>query len=457
MRDKAENKYFSLNISAYIIALGGFLFGYDTGVINGALSFLSLPDQFDLSATMQGVVSSSLVLGCTVGAALSGRLADRYGRRTLLQWIALLFVVTTLGCAAAPNASVLVLFRFILGLSVGSASDLSPMYLSELSPVGSRTGNVNRNAIAIVVGQLLAFIVNAILGTTLSGWHPVWRLMILMAAAPAIVLLIGTAKLPDSPIWSLLQGKKEQAQQILHSLEFSVEEQRRVKRQVQDETKERGTKISWREVFANKPLVYLLGAGALIGFIQQISGVNVAMYYGTILLEKVGMGQNSSLYGNILIGLASSIAAIAGTRLSTRFKHQRLLLGGLTGNAVCLTLLFTVMHVNWGQQTFVNIVVLLLLMLFLATQQGVVSPITWLMMSEIFPSHVKANFMALATMVSWVTNFVVSLIFPIMLSAWGVANVFAIFALTNILSLILTALILETTKLAEKYQAAKRQ
>ena len=456
MAQKAAKTYFSLNKSAYIISLGGFLFGYDTGVINGALSFLSLPDQLDLSPAMQGVVSSSLVLGCTVGALLSGTLADKYGRKALLRWISLLFVITTFGCAFSPTVFSLIVFRFILGSSVGSASNLSPMYLSELSPETVRARNVNRNAIAIVIGQLIAFIVNAILGTLLSSWHPVWRLMMLMAGIPAVVMLVGTFRLPDSPVWTLFHGLKRETQQILSAMSFSPHEQKQVAKNVQETSQEKGARNSWKVIFKNKALVYLFMAGALIGFIQQISGVNVAMYYGTILLEKVGMTQNSSLYGNILIGCASTVAAMTGTRLSTKFKHQHLLLGGLAGNALCLTLLFLVLNINISQQVLVNILVLILLMVFLATQQGIVSPITWLMMSEIFPPHVKASFMAFATTVSWITNFGVSLLFPILLSAFGVGNVFAIFAVTNVLSIVLAFVVLNTARMSAKFREAVR-
>lgn len=159
-----------LNYCVYVISLGGFLFGYDTGVINGALAFMSRSDQLNLTPSLQGIVSSSLVIGACIGALGCGKVADKFGRKKTLRLIAIIFTVATVLCAAAVNFWSMSIFRFVLGIAVGAASSLSPMYLAEISPDNLRSANVNKNAIFIVLGQLCAFVVNAILGNIWSAW-----------------------------------------------------------------------------------------------------------------------------------------------------------------------------------------------------------------------------------------------------------------------------------------------
>ncbi len=196
-----------LKYCVYTISLGGFLFGYDTGVINGALVFMSKPDQLNLSPTTQGIVSSSLVIGACLGALGSGRVADHLGRKQTLRLIAIIFTVATFLCAFSFNYWLVSLFRFILGVAVGGASSLSPMYLAEISPRLVRSHNVNQNAIFIVLGQLAAFTVNAILGSIWGNWHDIWRIMVLSAAVPSVALWIGSFKLISSPKWLIFKQK----------------------------------------------------------------------------------------------------------------------------------------------------------------------------------------------------------------------------------------------------------
>ncbi|KRM96460.1 major facilitator superfamily permease [Liquorilactobacillus aquaticus DSM 21051] len=427
-----------LRYASSVIALGGFLFGYDTGVINGALSFLSQPNQLNLNSAQQGIVSSSLIIGCCFGALLSGRLADKIGRKAALQWVAVVFTVATLGCSLSTTSNMLIAFRTILGLSVGCASDLAPMYLAEISPREQRSRNVNKNAIAIVIGQLASFTVNAILGNVWGNWGPIWRIMMGVAALPAFLLWLLSFDLPQSPKWQLLNTSLAQAKQNFKKLGFSGIDIRKnlinTKKIVQTEE----SKIDIKRIFNNKYLVYLLAVGISIGLIQQLSGVNAIMYYGTILLEKVGMSREMSLYSNILVGVISTVATLLGTRLIVNHNHREMLGIGLLGNAFFLGLLTAVLHFNFFSGVNTNIAVLLLLAFFLATQQGIVSPVTWLMLSEIFPQRLKARFMAVSTTVIWLTNFVISLVCPILLGSFGTTNVFLLFTISNILCVCLT-------------------
>ncbi|RHW51095.1 MFS transporter [Bombilactobacillus bombi] len=436
-----------LNYTSYVISLGGFLFGYDTGVVNGALSFISLPDQLNLSANLQGLVTASLVFGCTFGALFSGKLSDKYGRKLLLHTIAAIFTCATIGCALSNNIIILSIFRFILGLSVGCASSLAPVYLNEISPDRYKSQNVNKNAVAIVIGQLCAFSVNALLGTFLGHWHPVWRLMMLMAGVPAIILWLLSFNLPQSPFWQLIHSTKEKARQTFHRLGFPKLDIREAILASKTE-QSHPQQVNLREVFHNKYLLYLFFAGIAVALIQQISGVNIVMYYGTTLLEQVGMGAKASLYGNVLIGLVSSIAIVLGTKLTSRFSHQHILIAGLCGNIIFMTGLTLVMRSHTFTQAQINLIVLILLTCFLATQQGIVSPTTWLLLAELFPPAVKSVFMSWATAVMWLTNFVISLVFPALVAHFGTQGVFLIFGGTNMFCVLL-ALLLVNPKLVK--------
>ncbi len=437
-----------LRYSSYVIALGGFLFGYDTGVINGALSFLSLPDQLDLSSSAQGLVSSSLVLGCTFGALSDSYLANHVGRKKLLQWVAVIFTFATLACALSINPIMLIGSRFVLGLSVGVASSLSPLYLNEISPERLKAQNVNKNAIAIVLGQLTAFTVNAILGSIWGDWHAIWRIMMVVAAIPAILLWFLSFDLPNSPFWQLLNQGRSKAIKTFRRLHFPRLDIREAVTEARQEIKN-GDSFEWSSVFKDKYLLYLLIAGITVGFIQQASGINTVMYYGTVILEKVGLGSGASLYGNILIGLVSSLAILVGSRLLDQVHHQHLLVAGLISNGVTLFILNWVMKTDMFSQTINNILVLIILAIFLAIQQGVVSPVTWLLLSELFPQHVKSTFNSIGTATTWIVNFVISLIFPILMDILGTAGVFLVFAFANVGCVIL-AEVLVNPRLVKK-------
>ncbi|MFT9005099.1 MAG: sugar porter family MFS transporter [Liquorilactobacillus hordei] len=450
-QDKSQTSF--LKYCVYVISLGGFLFGYDTGVINGALAFMSKTTELNLSPTLQGIVSSSLILGACIGALGCGQVADHIGRRRTLRLIAIIFTISTILCAIALNFWLMAFFRFVLGIAVGAASGISPMYLAEISPKAVRTVNVNKNAVAIVLGQLIAFIVNAVLGNVWGNWTPIWRVMIFSASIPAIVLWIGSFKIANSPIWALAEKQYKKAKGIFKKLGFNKLAYTKLKEDVGEDDESR---VSWKTILKNKSLRYLLICGMLIALIQQISGVNAVMYYGTILMEKVGMGQGGSLYANILIGFVSLISSIVGTRMIDQYNHSKMLAIGLIGNVLFLLLLGMTMKVALFSQLITNALVLVFLALFLACHQGIVSPVTWLILTEIFPNKIKARLMSVSTATVWLSNFVISLIFPILISVVGIAVVFFVFAVSNGVSIIFSTFVLKHNKLREAYEDGKK-
>lgn len=215
---KSKNYKRYLQIIMISATFGGLLFGYDTGVINGALPFMARPDQLNLSPVTEGLVTGSLLLGAAFGALFCGRLADRYGRRKMILNLSFLFLLATLGTTFAPNVSIMVVFRFILGLAVGGSSSMVPAFLAEMAPFEKRGRMVAQNEIMITGGQLLAYFFNAILGVTMGNTGHVWRYMLFICAIPALMLFVGMLKVPESPRWLASQGKKDEALRVLKQI-----------------------------------------------------------------------------------------------------------------------------------------------------------------------------------------------------------------------------------------------
>lgn len=205
---KPMNHKAYLQIIMISATFGGLLFGYDTGVINGALPFMTKPDQLNLTPVTEGLVTSSLLFGAAIGALVCGKLADRYGRRKMILNLSFLFLLASLGTTFAPNVLTMVVFRFLLGLAVGGASSMVPAFLAEMAPHEKRGRIVTQNELMIVGGQLLAYVFNAILGVSMADTDHVWRYMLVLSAVPALILFVSMLFVPESPRWLTSKGKK---------------------------------------------------------------------------------------------------------------------------------------------------------------------------------------------------------------------------------------------------------
>ncbi|MBC1212245.1 sugar porter family MFS transporter [Listeria booriae] len=434
-----------LRLIAIISTFGGLLFGYDTGVINGALPYMSKAGQLNLTPAGEGIVASSLLFGAAFGAVFGGRLSDRNGRRKNLLMLAVVFFVATLGCTFAPNMAVMVVFRVILGLAVGGASVTVPTYLAEMSPTERRGRMVTQNELMIVTGQLLAFTFNAIIGTTLGEDGNVWRYMLVIATIPAVVLWFGMLILPESPRWLASKGKIGDALRVLQQIrEQNVAETELT--EIKDNiTAEAALDKATFKDLSVKWVRRILFIGLGIAVVQQITGVNSIMYYGTEILRDAGFGTEAALIGNIANGVISVLATFLGIYLLGKIGRRPMLITGLIGTTSALLLIGILSMLLQGTEAL-PYVVLSLTVTFLAFQQGAISPVTWLMLSEIFPQRLRGIGMGTTVFCLWITNFLVGFSFPILLAHVGLSITFFMFAVLGVFAILFVKKYLPETK-----------
>lgn len=408
---------------ALIATFGGLLFGYDTGVINGALVFLA--QDFGLSALMEGIITSFLLLGAATGAIGGGRIADVIGRRRTILMLAALFFAGALCCAIAPDARALAAFRFLLGLAVGGASVVVPTYLAELAPAQERGALVTRNELMTVGGQLLAFAVNAVIGTVWGHVDGIWRWMLGVALLPAIILGLGMLRMPESPRWLIMKGRCPEARGIVERLNADVADFEELTIHVGED------RTSPWELLRTGWMRRVLLIGIGIAIAQQVTGVNSIMYYGTQILSKAGLGDQGAIVANVLNGVVSVLATFFGIWLLGRIGRRTMLLVGLAGTTSAL---LAIGSASFFFETSVTLAIVVLagMILFLTFQQGLISPVTWVLLAEIFPLRLRGFAMGATVFVLWITNFVITLIFPSAIDALGVSGTFLAFVVLGL-------------------------
>ncbi|WP_181780289.1 sugar porter family MFS transporter [Pseudonocardia pini] len=426
-----------------ISTLGGLLFGYDTGVISGALLYLR--DDLQLTALSEGVVVSSLLFGAMFGALFGGRIADRLGRRTGLLLCAGMFLLGALGSALAPDVTVMVVARVLLGLAVGSASVTVPLFLAEMAPADRRGRIVTINELMIVSGQLLAFVVNSIIDATVGGDH-VWRVMLGVAAIPAVLLLVGMLFLPDSPRWYALRGRYADTRRVLErtrpAADVDAEYAQIVEHAEADTAEEQKSPLATLRAHPWMRRVLWIGIG--LAALQQGSGVNTIIYYGTTILESTGLGASASIIATVSLGVIAVLGCLLGIYLLGRFDRRPLLIIGTIGVASSHAVLAVCFLLP--ESTAVSYLILGAMLLFMLIVQTFAGPIVWLMLSEIFPAAIRGFAMGLAIFVLWGVNTVISFGFPIMAETVGSAGTFAIFIVINACSAVFVIRCLPETR-----------
>lgn len=422
------NKDTYVMIVAGVAALGGLLFGYDTGVMSGALLFVG--PEFGMSAHEEGLVTSMLLVGAAVGALAAGRVASVIGRRRTLIAGGLIFVAGSVWCALANSAAELATARTFLGVAVGAVSIVSPMYISEITPAAVRGRMVSLNTLMIVVGQLLAYGVNSLLAAS-GSWH--W--MLGLAAVPGGALALGMVLLPDTPAWLAAQGRTREAAAV--SARVGA-------RGAELEHSARPNTGEWRALRRHRWMRWAIALAMLMGLTQQITGVNAIVYFAPTMMNQVGISTTNSVYTSMVIGVVSVAACLVGLRVIDRLGRRRLLLAGLSGNVVSLVVLAVAYHFAYDS-TPLAMLALTCMAAFIAFQQAAVSPATWLLMSEIVPPEVRGLGMGIAGLVLWVSNWAVAQFFLPVVEWLGGSLAFGIFAVLGLVAVGYTrALVPET-------------
>ncbi len=431
---EARVKFF---LVAAIASLGGLLFGYDTGVISGALPFLQ--HDFALDARMQGVATSAVLVGATLGAAAAGAISDAFGRRRVILVVALLFVLGAVGSAMSPGLGVLLAARAVVGVAIGIASMLTPLYLSEIAPADRRGGIVSLNQFCITFGILVSYIVDY----AVSGVTGNWRWMLGLGAVPGLILFIGMLGLPESPRWLAGHGRVEDARLALRRMreDGNVEDELAALR---TDAQREGRLAPWSALWARGARLPLI-VGVALAVFQQVTGINTVIYYAPSIFQHAGLSSTSvSILATAGVGLVNVIMTVVAMRLLDSAGRRALLLWGLAGMIAMLLLLAAGFAVGvGGWVAWITVGGVAAYVGFFAIGLG---PVFWLLISEIFPLAVRGRGMSVATVANWGSNFAVTLVFPKMVEALGSAGTFLIFAVLTIGALLFTWRVVPETK-----------
>lgn len=432
-----------LGLITTVATFGGLLFGYDTGVINGALE--PMKQDLSLTAATEGFVVSALIFGAAIGALAAGRMADSYGRRHNILVLAVIFALGTLGCVFSPDWQTLGVFRFILGLAVGGASATVPIYLAEVAPFERRGSLVTRNEVMIVSGQFAAFIVNAILFSLWGGHEAVWRYMLAVAVLPAFALFIGMLRMPESPRWLASQNREQEALAVLkqvRSAERATAELAEIVEITQEEKREQMS--GWHDL--KTPWIRrLLIIGIGLGVFQQLTGINSIMYYGTQLLQTSGFSSQGAIIANTFNGLFSVLGITVGLLVMNKINRRTMLLAGF-GLTTAFHLLVGLSALLLPESDAKPYVILCFVVAFVFCMQGTIGPLAWLMLSEIFPLRIRSFAVGLCVFLLWITNACIAFSFPPVVATMGIAPTFFIFAGLGLLAILFIARMVPETR-----------
>jgi SP family xylose:H+ symportor-like MFS transporter len=389
-----------------VAALGGLLFGYDTAVISDAIGFLQV--HFKLDATTKGWAASCALLGCVIGVSLAGVVSDFAGRKKTQVLAGILFLISAAGTAMADTFSVFVVFRVLGGVGVGVASMASPMYIAEISPARVRGRLVSVNQFAIATGMVVTYFVNYFIA--LAGdpsWNEAigWRWMFASGIAPSALFLVLLATVPESPRWLVEQGRLDKARRVLARIggpEYADAETQAISATVAKEA-EKHLGILAPE------MRFVLAIGIALAVLQQITGINVFLYYGPEIFKQVGSGTNAALLQQVVVGAVMLSFTLVAIWTVDHLGRKPLMIVGAIGMGLSLAAMGAASQCHFSARW-----VLVCILGYIAAFSLSVGPVVWVILSEIFPNRIRGRAMALATFALWTANFIVSQTFPMM-------------------------------------------
>ena len=423
MGNKAKSEvngfvYFAVAVAA----LGGLLFGYDTGVISGAILFIK--NQFSLSATMEEIVVSSVLVGAVAGATIGGALTGRFGRRKMIILAGIIFTVSALGTALAPTVSWLIAARVVSGIAIGIASFISPMYIAELVPSKVRGSLVAVNMLAITSGIVVAYLVDYAFSS--SGG---WRYMFGLAAIPSIGLVVGMWRLPDSPRWLISKSKVEEARQILLRARTSSDVSPEIT-DIQKSMEKQG--VGGMKGLFQPSLRMPLIVGMGLAIFQQITGINTVIYYAPTIFKFAGISATGpAILAGAGLTMVMWLFHVLAIFLLDRVGRRPLLLSGVAGQIVGLAILGAAFQFQ-QLASFKSYVAIGGLVIYVACFAFGLGPIFWLLISEIYPLKVRGAAMSAVTVTNWALNLVVAVTFLTLVGVLGHAGTFWLYGVIAI-------------------------
>ena len=440
-----------------VATLGGFLFGFDSGVINGTVD--GLRAAFDSDDVGTGFNVASMLLGCAVGAFAAGRLADVLGRKKTLLMAAVFFIVSAWGSGIAGSSGEFVVYRIIGGLAVGAASVLAPAYISEVTPAHLRGRLSSIQQIMIIIGLTAAFLSNYLLAeyagaSTNRFWmgYEAWRWMFWIELVPATVFLIALFFIPESPRYLVTRARQEDARNVLTRLfggAFAARKVGEIEHSIAQDHAPRLSDLIDRNRGGLRTIVWV---GIGLAVFQQLVGINVVFYYGAVLWQAVGFSESDALKINVLSGTISIVACLAAIALIDRIGRKPLLLIGSVGMAVTLG----IMAVAFRSGSLVDgtlqlsdgagLAALIAANAYVALFNFSWGPVMWVMLGEMFPNQIRGSGLAVSGFAQWTANFGITMTFPILLGTIGLTGAYGFYAASAALSVIFVWLMVRETK-----------
>jgi SP family sugar:H+ symporter-like MFS transporter len=440
-----------------VATIGGFLFGYDSGAVNGTQD--GLRTTFSLSDAGLGFTVGSLLIGCFIGAFFAGRLADIMGRRNTMMVAALLFLGGALVQGLSHSHALFVYARLAGGMAVGAASVLSPAYISEVAPASIRGRLTTIQQIMIIIGLTIAFVVNYFLAasagvSTARFWAGIaaWRWMFLMQAVPAGIFLLALALIPESPRYLVSKGREEHARHVLTKLfgeDVAPAKLEEIRASFAKDHRPRLSDLKGNGLFGIRPIVW---AGIMIAVFQQLVGINVIFYYGETLWKLAGVNEAAALQRNIISGVVSIGACLVTIAVIDKIGRKPLLLIGSAGMAVSLFAMAYAFHSgtldaqgNLQLSHNMGLVALVSANLYVIFFNGTWGPVMWVMLGEMFPNQIRGSALAVAGFAQWFANYLIAQSFPIM-AGWSLTGAYLFYAVSAVVSFFLVQKLVHETR-----------
>jgi SP family sugar:H+ symporter-like MFS transporter len=450
-----ENLLFIIVIST-VATIGGFLFGFDSGVINGTVDGLTIA--FKSESIGQGFNVASMLLGCAVGAFAAGTLADWLGRKCLLIIAAIFFVFSAWGSGIALSSGEFIFYRIIGGLAVGAASVMAPAYIAEIAPPRMRGRLATIQQIAIIFGLFCAFISNYLLANAAGGstevfWlgYQTWRWMFWIELVPAVIFFLSLLAIPESPRFLMIKGKRQKALDTLTKL-YGEDQATRTLTEIEQSIAVENHQPKLSDLVSGGKVRTIVWVGIGLAMFQQLVGINVVFYYGAVLWQAVGFSESDSLMINVIVGAVSILACVITISLIDKLGRRPFLIIGSIGMSITLLTLVWVFanadvaengNLVLGENGTLALIAANAYVFFFNLSWG---PVMWVLLGEMFPNQIRGSGLAVAGFAQWIANFAITMTFPIMLTTIGLASAYGFYALCALLSVIFVIKMVKETK-----------